>query len=83
MLTSRSLSCGGLRPASSLDVSVQAEILNLQNDLRAEHKLTFVMVSHDLSVVGHVCEGVEVMDIETMRAMPPGRTIPSTFQKPR
>ena len=67
-------------PTSALDVSVQAEILNLLNDLRAEHDLTFVMVSHDLSVVGHMCdrvavmkdgEVVEIMDIDTMRAMNP------------
>ena len=63
-------------PTSALDVSVQAEILNLLTDLRLEQKLTYVMVSHDLSVVGHMCEQlavmkdgeiVEIMDVETLR----------------
>ncbi|WP_323769059.1 ABC transporter ATP-binding protein [Antarctobacter sp.] len=48
-------------PTSALDVSVQAEILNLLTDLRHEHKLTYVMVSHDLGVVGHLCERIGVM----------------------
>lgn len=48
-------------PTSALDVSVQAEILNLLTDLRQEHKLTYVMVSHDLGVVGHLCERIGVM----------------------
>jgi peptide/nickel transport system ATP-binding protein len=48
-------------PTSALDVSVQAEILNLLSDLRVERKLTYVMVSHNLGVIAHLCTDVGVM----------------------
>jgi peptide/nickel transport system ATP-binding protein len=49
-------------PTSALDVSVQAEILNLLQRLRAEHDLTFVLVSHDFSVIAHMCGELAVMN---------------------
>lgn len=49
-------------PTSALDVPIQAEILNLLTRLRLERRLTIIMVSHDLSVVCHMCERVAVLD---------------------
>ena len=48
-------------PTSALDASVQAEVLNLLEEVRRRRKLTFLMVSHDLAIVTHMCDRLMVM----------------------
>lgn len=48
-------------PVSSLDISIQAQIINLLQAMKTEYKLTLVIISHDLSVLRHICDQIVIM----------------------
>ena len=65
---------------AALDVSIQADILNLLKQLQNELNLTYLFISHDLSVVAHVCDIVAVMYLGHIVEMAPSRKL---FSNPR
>ena len=66
-------------PVSALDVSIQAQILNLLQDLQEQQKLTYIFVTHNLSVVKHISTDILVMYIGVMVEKSPAREL---FSKP-
>jgi len=69
-------------PTSALDVSVQAQILNLLMELRRSHGLTYLLISHDLSVVRHLSDRIGVMYLGRLVEQGPAAEIFSSARHP-
>jgi peptide/nickel transport system ATP-binding protein len=69
-------------PISALDVSIQAQIINLLKDLQARYDLTYLFIAHDLAVVRHMCDRIAVMYLGRLAELAPRAQLFGSPQHP-